>query len=149
MHWTSIIFWTASVAIVLAFEAARRRRLLPILNRPCSGRQWRRTFPNASKSDIRDFLDLFLASFALNPKDRLAFTPTDRIFDVYRLVAPKWQGFDSLELESLEELLQNRYGLDLRAIWRQDLTLGEVFGRTQVGEPPAAADRARGRGKSG
>jgi propanediol dehydratase small subunit len=134
MHWSSIIFWIVAACIVVACEIARRRRLAPILTRSCAGREWRRSFPDASKTDIREFLKLFVDGFALRRKHYLAFRPTDRIVDVYRAInPPKWTAADSMELEIFAQLLDRRYGLALESMWRDDLTLGEVFGRTRSG----------------
>ena len=134
MHWPLIIFWTLAGAITVAVEIARRRRLSPMLDRSCAGRDWRRAFPDAPKGDIRTFLKLFVDGFALRRKHYLAFRPTDRIMDVYRAInPPEWTAADSMELEIFAQELERRYGLSLESIWRDDLTLGEVFGRTRAG----------------
>jgi propanediol dehydratase small subunit len=131
MEWRSIIFWAFAGAIGVAFELMRRRRLAPIFDRSCAGRHWHRAFPKAPKSDIREFLKLFMDAFALPRKHHLAVRPDDRILDLYHAVAPRWQSVDSLELETFSRLLEHRYGLRLNSIWRDDLTLGDVFGRTK------------------
>jgi hypothetical protein len=134
MHWPSIIFWTAAGSLVIAIEIARRRRLSPMLSRVCAGRDWRRAFPQAQNDEIRAFLKLFVDGFALRRKYYLAFRPTDRIMDVYRAInPPKWTVADSMELEIFAQELERQYGLSLESIWRDDLTLGEVFGRTRAG----------------
>jgi hypothetical protein len=134
MHWPSIIFWTLAGAITVAGEIARRRRLSPLFDRGCAGRDWRRAFPDAPKGDIRTFLKLFVDGFALRRKHYLAFRPTDRIMDVYRAInPPKWTVADSMELETFARELERQYGVSLESIWREDLTLGEVFGRTRAG----------------
>lgn len=105
-----------------------------MLTRSCAGREWQRSFPDASETDIREFLELFVDGFAMSSKHRLAFRPTDRIMDVYRAInPPNWTMADSMELESFAMLLERRYGLSLESIWREDLTLGEVFGHTRPG----------------
>jgi hypothetical protein len=134
MHWPSIIFWTLAGAITLAAVIARRRRLSPLFARGCAGRDWRRAFPDATKGDIRTFLKLFVDGFALRQKHYLAFRPSDRLMDVYRAInPPKWTAADSMELEIFAQVLERQYGLSLESIWRDNLTLGEVFGRTRAG----------------
>lgn len=56
----------------------------PYRFRGCEGRGWRRTFPTASKDEIRSFLLLFVSAFAFADKDKLKFRPDDKILDVYR-----------------------------------------------------------------
>jgi hypothetical protein len=36
---------------------------------------------------------------------------------------------DALELETLALRLERQYAVDLRKLWRDDLTLGEIFSR--------------------
>ena len=132
MHWPSIIFWTVAGLLVIAI--ARRRRLSPVLGRACAGRDWRRAFPEAPTEEVRAFLKLFVDGFTLRRKHYLAFRPADRIMDVYRAInPPKWTAADSMELEIFAQLLERQYGLSLKSIWRDDITLGEVFGRTRAG----------------
>jgi hypothetical protein len=134
MNWPLIIFWTVAGLLVVATEIARRRGLSPMLRRRCAGRDWRRAFPHAQSDEIRAFLKIFVDAFALRRKHYLAFRPTDRIMDVYRAInPPKWTVADSLELEIFAQDLERQYGLSLQSIWRDDLTLGEVFGRTRAG----------------
>lgn len=53
--------------------------------------------------------------------------------DIYRAINPKWLGVDSMEVEIFAQLLERQYEVELESIWRDDLTLGEVFGRTRAG----------------
>jgi propanediol dehydratase small subunit len=126
-----------AVCITIATEVARRRRLAPLLARPCAGREWRRSFAAVPKSEIREFLKLFVEAFGLRGKHCLAFRPNDRIMDVYRaMYPPKWTAVDDMELEYFALLLKERYTLDLTSNWRDDLTLGEIFSRTVPIIPP-------------
>ena len=105
-----------------------------MLSRACAGRDWRRAFPQAQSDEIRAFLKLFVNGFALRRKHYLAFRPTDRIMEVYRAInPPEWTVADNMELEIFAQELERQYGLSLESIWRDDLTLGEVFGRTRAG----------------
>jgi hypothetical protein len=102
-----------------------------MLPRKCAGREWLEQFPNASAKDVREFLKLFVDAFALPRKSYLSFRPTDQIMAIYHAInPPKWTAADSMELEIFEQLLRRRYTLALDKIWRNDLTIGEVFGRT-------------------
>ena len=131
MSASTILFWSVAVAVDATFEIARRIRLAPILNRKCSGREWLEQFPNASAKDVREFLKLFVDAFALPSKSYLSFRPTDQILAIYRAInPPKWTVADAMELEIFEQLLRRRYALALDNLWRNDLTLGEVFGGT-------------------
>jgi hypothetical protein len=53
--------------------------------------------------------------------------------DVYRALYPsKWSLSDSMELETLVRNLQKMYGVDILALWRDDITLGDLFALTQT-----------------
>lgn len=99
----------------------------PYRFRSCEGRGWRRTFPTASKDEIRSFLSLFVSAFAFADKDKLKFQPDDKILEVYRSLYPSQWLPDALEFETLANDLQKRYALKLEAVWSDDLTLGELF----------------------
>ncbi|MFZ6861010.1 hypothetical protein ACO0K7_00090 [Undibacterium sp. Ji67W] len=95
--------------------------------RNCEGRGWRRTFPTASKDEIRSFFLMFVSAFAFADKDKLKFRPDDKILDVYRSLYPRRWLPDVLEFETLTYDLKKQYALDLETIWSDDLTLGELF----------------------
>jgi len=133
MTWPTVVIIAAAITAGVATEILRRKRLAPLLGRACAGRHWRETFPAASKADIREFLQIFVDSFALRRKHSLAFQPHDRIIDVYHaLNPPELCVADALELETLAKMVQDRYGLDLGRIWRVDLTLGELFTKVRA-----------------
>lgn len=117
------------IAVGLYFVAPRSHRTLGhFWERRCEGRAWKRTFPASSKEDIRAFLSLFMRSFALPRGRMLRFAPTDRVLEIYRAVSPPgWP--DAMELETLDRDLQESYGLALRDVWKESLTLGELFAR--------------------
>ena len=55
-------------------------------------------------------------------------TCTSPRFSQNRAVSPRgWP--DAMELETLDEDLQRAYGLPLRDVWKETLTLGELFAR--------------------
>jgi propanediol dehydratase small subunit len=95
--------------------------------RSCMGRAWKRTFPEASKDDIRRFLYVFVDAFAFPKRRALQFAPTDRVLAIYNGIYPLEGWPDALELETFALRLEGRYALDLRKIWREELTLGEIF----------------------
>lgn len=99
----------------------------PYRFRSCEGRAWRRTFPTASKDEIRSFLSLFVSAFAFADQDKIKFRPDDKILEVYRSLYPSRWLPDVLEFETLANDLQKRYALKLEAVWSDDLTLGELF----------------------
>ncbi|OHE75421.1 MAG: hypothetical protein A2107_08575 [Verrucomicrobia bacterium GWF2_62_7] len=119
---------TVLVVFVVFFE---QRRLSKYWQRACTGRLWRRRFPRAPKAEIREFLDVFLAAFAFEDRRRLCFGPDDRVMDVYRALYPIRGTPDSMELEDLITRLQKRYGVEILASWREDITLGDLFTQTR------------------
>jgi len=99
--------------------------------RPCQGRVWRQRYPNVAKQEIRAFLLTFADSFAYRKHEKLKFSPDDALLAIYRAHYPaRWMP-DALEMETLAARLQKRYGLSLTRIWRDTLTLGEVFEATR------------------
>jgi len=104
---------------------------VPFRWRSCQGPGWRRSFPEAPKHEIRQFLSLFVSAFAFDDVEKLKLNPNDQILDIYRSLYPhKWLA-DNLELETLVDDLETKYGISLQAIWNERLTLGELFLRTR------------------
>ncbi len=115
----------------LITDLQRRARLQRYWQRACTGVRWHRRFPEAPKSEIREFLNLFVDAFAFSRKRRCCFSPDDRILEVSRTVYPSNDyGADSMELECLCKTVERRYGVDLAASWRDDTTLGEIYEQT-------------------
>jgi propanediol dehydratase small subunit len=105
----------------------RAPRLRVYWDRRCTGTQWRRRFPSASKQEIRAFLDAFVDGFAFPRKRRLCFSPDDKVIDIYRSLYPSPHTLDSLEMETLTKVLEDRYGLDVDHLPQRQYTLGELF----------------------
>lgn len=101
--------------------------------RRCMGIRWRRRFPNASKAELREFLDLFAHAFGFNHRQSLCFSPDDRVMEVYRAVYPAGSLADGLELEMLALEVEKRYGVAWDSVWHGDITLGELFGKLIAG----------------
>jgi propanediol dehydratase small subunit len=110
--------------------------------RTCQGRGWRRAFPDASKSEIRTFLSLFVSSFAFDENGKLKLSPADQVMQVYRALYPyKWQA-DALEVETLALELKKQYGLEMAAIWKEGVTLGDIFAHATRAKAQSAKSAA-------
>ena len=123
-----VVLIGVSVLINIPFELKSRRLLQRFWSRSCTGRLWKRRFPDASKDSIRDFLELFVDAFALSSDKRLKFGPDDKIIDVYKsLYTLSWWG-DALEYEYLCVDLEGRCGFNLtESIMNDNITLGRLF----------------------
>jgi len=100
---------------------------MPFRSRTCQGRGWKKTFPSAQTKEIRDFLLFFVEAFAFSDNEKLKLNPNDKILEIYKKMYPsKWMA-DALEFETLERNLLQKYSVELGKIWRDDLTLGDLF----------------------
>jgi propanediol dehydratase small subunit len=125
-----VLFAVVAIAGGAFIEIQTRKALRPFWERACSGFRWRRRFPDSSKTEIREFLELFVDAFAFRRRRRCCFLPEDRVMDVYRALYPSGSAVDGMELETLCKLLRNRYGVDFVTSWREDITLGEIYEET-------------------
>src|SRR5689334_7415552 len=99
----------------------------PFRNRSCQGSSWRKAFPSASKQQIREFLSLFVSAFSFKESEQLKLMPSDSVLAIYRAVySHPWQP-DALEFETLSQDFEKRYKVKVEAVWKDDLTLGELF----------------------
>lgn len=119
---------------IVSMAQARQRRsfLQPFWDRSCTGIRWKRRFPDSSAAQIREFLDLFVGAFAFPKNRRLCFSPDDKVLGIYRGLYPDKFMADCLELEFLTRRMRERYGVDLAAFWREDITLADVYAHTRV-----------------
>ncbi len=101
----------------------------PYAQRECEGKGWRRAFPDASKTEIREYLQTFVDAFAFDEREKLKLSPNDRILDIYKSLYPKESMADSLEVETFADDLESKYGFDLPSAWHKEITLGDVFGQ--------------------
>jgi len=125
---SALIALLALAAVVGGWAAVFGGRLpAAYRTRSCQGKSWRRQFPEASKSEIRDFLSLIVASFAFNDDQKLKLHPDDRILCIYRALYPSPLLADALELETLARDLQRKYKAELSAVWDEKLTLGQLY----------------------
>jgi len=141
--WFQIVFIVvAGLAVSIPVTLKRRKSLSKYWARACTGSQWKRRFPIASKSEIRAFLDLFVGAFLFRRKHRLSFSPDDQVMDVYRAsYPPGWSLADAMELEFLTMRIQKTYGVDIVALWRKDITLGDLFAFTQNRSAEASSEQ--------
>ena len=114
-------------AVVIIMSVTHPTTIRTYWDRSCTGRAWKQAFPGASKAEIRNFLHLFVDAFAFPRKRSLQFAPADQLLSVYRALYPIKGWPDALELEDLARRLEQTYGVDLRSIWRDDLTMGGIF----------------------
>ena len=134
MNHFNALLTIAVLAVLISLPAwlARRRALRQYWDRACMGIRWRRRFPNAPKSEIREFLTIFVDAFYFDRKRRTCFSPDDRVLEVYQAGYPPRSLADDMELVRLGLSLEKRYGIDLTAVWREDITLGELFEHTKA-----------------
>jgi propanediol dehydratase small subunit len=117
------------VALVAGVYARRAlmERMRRYYDRRCAGRAWHDNFPNTDHEEIRGFLSLFVRAFCLSEKTKLAFTPDDRLMDIYRTIYPRIDGADALECETLVADCVKAYGVDIRERFNEQTTLGDLF----------------------
>ena len=129
---TSTILLVAAIAATVAWAILFGGKLpVPFGARSCQGKNWRRSFPGASKNEIRQFLSTFTDSFAFRDREKLKLNPNDQLLDIYRALYPhKWQA-DAMEFETLSGELKSKYGVTFSSVWREDLTLGQLFAHIQ------------------
>jgi hypothetical protein len=107
------------------------KALRPYWKRHCTGMRWRRRFPKARIPEVREFLDLFVDAFGFRRKRRCCFLPEDKVMEIYRALYLPGGLADDMELETLVMQLNKRYGIDVAGLWREDITLGELFELTR------------------
>lgn len=129
----SSILMIVLIAVGIAWASLYGGKLpKPFSQRSCQGRVWRRSFPAESRENIRSFLSVFTDSFAFDDREKLKLNPNDQLLDIYRALYPhKWQAADVMEFETLSDDLQRIYGLDFGSVWREGLTLGQLFEHVQ------------------
>lgn len=136
LQYTALWGAISVAALAVAFMLLIFPRTIRVYwERSCTGQAWKRSFPHASKHDIRRFLQLFADAFAFQTGRVLYFAPADRVLTIYRALYPVKGWPDALELETFALRLQQAYGVDLRGMWRDNLTLGEVFYKITRVEP--------------
>ena len=75
-------------------------------------------------------MSFFIEAFAYDDKEKLKLAPTDEILKIYRAQYPSRMQPDAMELETLARDLERKHGLKLEALWKDNLTLAELFSKT-------------------
>lgn len=92
------------------------------------GCEWKRAFPSASTKDIRRFLAIFAEAFAFRDRNRLKFSPEDKVMDIYKAIYPSTWMPDQLEhvqlVQGLEDEFKRAFPDELMT---ESVTLGMVF----------------------
>jgi hypothetical protein len=128
MWWPLIVIVLGAVAFVVVLAIAEHARLLKLLDRPCAGIRWHRRFPSVPHDEIRKFLKLFTVAFAFDERHYSKFGPDDQPWAIYHArYIPHLTVDDHMEFESLIEAFAKTYGVDLWAVWHDEMTLGELF----------------------
>lgn len=149
---TPAVLLVLGIAAIFAWGLAFGGRLpRAYRTRWCQGRGWRTAFPAGTKQEIRQFLSLFVSAFSFDDGEKLKLAPADGILEIYRARYPSRLQPDAMELETLALDLARQHGIALEALWKDSLTLGELFSYTQTrrasGESPiierASASRHR------
>jgi propanediol dehydratase small subunit len=112
MTTSSVLLVVAIAAFVLWTIRYGGALPMPFGARSCQGKAWRRSFTE---------------SFAFRDREKLKLNPNDQLLDIYRALYPhKWQA-DALEFEILNENIEAKYGISFNKLWRDGLTLGQLF----------------------
>jgi hypothetical protein len=135
---TVILVAVVVFIMLIPVERERKRRLQRYWDRMCTGREWRRRFPDVPKEAIRRFLQIFVDGFAFKDKDRLKFSPDDKVMDVYRSLYPSEGWPDALEVETFALFIKDEYQFDLAQIQDPEVTLGTLFKMIQKAKQPTS-----------
>jgi propanediol dehydratase small subunit len=120
----SVLITTVSViALMIIFPMPDTAEFKAIKSRPCSGREWRRTFPQASKDSIRRFMALSCDYFCLDKKlNLLKLRPDDRVGAVFAA-----SNLIEDDLYDFFLRLDTDYGVQLAESRFEAITFGELF----------------------
>lgn len=128
MFTITLLVIAGGAACLIGDALLHRRLFAKYWSRGCLGAEWKRQFPEAKKTEIRDFLAIFTSSFGLPDKSGLNFNPGDKVMDIYKTIYPPNTTFaDGLECETLHKCIKETYKVDVLSIWNKELTLGKLF----------------------
>ena len=85
------------------------------------------TFSGCRKRRNQSVLRIFIDAFDLDQKKKLAFSPDDRVIDIYRTMYPKNSLMDDMECERLVIDCEEHYGIDITKHCPENATLGDIF----------------------
>jgi len=130
----TVVFILVAVVAAVAWAVVFGGRLPGSMSeRSCQGKEWRHTFPEVTKAEIREFLSMFVSAFAFRETEKLKLSPSDTVLGIYRALYPSKEWPDALEVETLAYALRKKYAIELAALWNNELTLGRLFSHTQMG----------------
>jgi propanediol dehydratase small subunit len=99
LQYTALLGAISVSVLAVAFMLLMFPRTIRVYwERSCTGQAWKRSFPHASKQEIRKFLHLFVDAFAFQKSRALYFAPADRVLAIYRALYPVKGWPDALEL---------------------------------------------------
>ena len=134
-----LLFWLITAILALPWLSLHSGTPLPYRYHPCTGRDWKRAFPNQSANTIRSFLACLTDGFAFPTKDMLRFKPTDNVLDIYRAIyGGRTPLGDAMECETFLDNLSARFDQDhvlLYATWHEQITLEELFATCSSNTP--------------
>jgi hypothetical protein len=124
-------FSVLAVVFLYLLNLQQETALRGYWDRKCTGREWRRAYPFATKHEIRKFLSNFVTAFGFKENRRLCFRPSDKVMEIYNTLYSTEGEPDGMELEDLVETVRHEYGFNLVSVWREEMTLGDIFDFTR------------------
>lgn len=100
----------------------------PYKTRPLQPKVWKQHFGAESYSFCELVLTELCDAFLFTQESRFRFLPDDRLAAIYHACHPPWKFWDwgdSMELETLAQNLEKRFGIDLTK-GHSEITLGEI-----------------------
>lgn len=131
--WIAFILVLVMVAVVCGVVSSRRFNYIGVFHlRPCQGRQWKRTFPDARNEEIRRFLLCLVEGMDFEREDLLKFRPEDDVIAIYRShYGGETPRCDEMECERFVMALADSFQVSeerICAAWSDEsVTLGELF----------------------
>ena len=89
---------------------------------------WKQRFGSESHSIVESVLHEVSDAFMFDRDLKYQLVPDDRIADIYHACHPRWKFWDwgdSLELETLSQNLEQRFGIELPKEF-SEITLGHI-----------------------
>ena len=103
----------------------------PYCSRQCTGRNWKNSFPSASKREIRYFLSSITQAMLFDKSHYLKFSPEDKVFDIYLTSNnSKPSECDMSECELFADFFVIEFKIPSDVFydsWDENTTLGTLF----------------------
>ena len=138
MNTVAIIFVVLRVIALGAWYSANRYLYVGDYHlRSCNGRRWRAEFPSAEKDDIRAFLRCLADAMDFPEREKLKFSPDDRLLDIYRSIyGGKTPFSDDMECERFLLGISQRFKIapeNFSELLKDErITLGKLFSVIQT-----------------